>query len=126
MNPEEFVQAVKIQTSDAAVSGTIALLKRPPGRKPSQRLVRLSDWYSQLDKSNQEFLMEVLKEAADMAVFEFFCILDGVTPIEEGPQKGELELYYVRGGFKTRLNVPEREELHNTFNALSGTDGPSF
>ncbi len=37
MTSEDLVKAVKIQTSDAAVSGTIACLKEPPGRKPAEK-----------------------------------------------------------------------------------------
>jgi len=41
MTIEQFVQAVKMQTSDAAVTGTLACLKRPPGRKPREKDVHL-------------------------------------------------------------------------------------
>ena len=61
---------------------------------------------------------EALREAAEMAVFEFFCILDGVAAIEDTPNKGELELHFLKGTEKKRLNDPREEELHNVFNAL--------
>jgi hypothetical protein len=115
---EDFVKAVKLETSDAAVSGTIKSLTRPPGRKPSERLVLLSSWYNQLSSKDQEMLTEALREAAEMAVFEFFCVLDGVAAVEEGSDKGELELYLVKSEEKTRLNDPRQEELHDLFNAL--------
>jgi hypothetical protein len=118
MKSEEFVRAVKMQTSDPAVSGTIKSLTRPPGRKPSERLLWLSSWYNQLSKKDQEMVGEALREAAEMAVFEFFCVLDGVSAIEDGPNKGELELYFVKSGERRRLNDPQQEELHNLFNAL--------
>jgi hypothetical protein len=118
MNSEEFVKAVKLQTSDAAVDGTIKCLKRPPGRKPAERLLRLTDWYNQLPEKDQEMLRIALREAAEMAVFEFLCALDGVSAIENGRNKGELELYFVKSEERTRLNDPNKEELHNLFNAL--------
>jgi hypothetical protein len=118
MTIEEFVKAVKIQTSDAALEGTIQCLTDPPGRKPAENLVRLSEWYKQLDGKDQRMLREALKEAAEMAVFEFFCILDGVSVIEDAPDKGELELHFVKGTERTRLNDPHEEELHNLFNGL--------
>ncbi len=51
-----------------------------------------------------------------MTVFEFFCILDGVSAIENGPTKGELQLYFVKAGERVRLN-PSDESLHDLFNA---------
>jgi hypothetical protein len=118
MTNEEFVRVVKLQTSDSAVSGTIKSLTRPPGRKPSERLVWLSNWYNRLSGEDRAMLREALREAAEMAVFEFFCVLDGVCAIENGPNKGELELYFVKAREKARLNDPRQEELHNLFNAL--------
>jgi hypothetical protein len=121
MTKEEFVEIVKLQTSDSAVSGTIKTLTRPPGRKPSPRLVLLSTWYNQLSAKDQAMLAEALKESAEAAMFGLFCILDGVRSIENGPDKGELEMYLVRAGEKTLLNDPRQEELHNMFNASCGS-----
>jgi hypothetical protein len=53
-----------------------------------------------------------------MAVFGFFCVLDGVSAIEDSPEKGDLELYFVKSSQKIRLNDPRQEELHNLFNVL--------
>jgi hypothetical protein len=118
MNLRKFVQAIKIQTSDAAVDGTIGCLTKPPGHKPSEHLVKLSHWYKQLNSTDQEMLGQALREAAEMAIFEFFCVLDGVSVIEDTPEKGELELYYTQGTQQVRLNDPYGEELHNLFNRL--------
>lgn len=118
MTIEDFVKAVKIQTSDAAIAGTVQCLMEPPGRKPAEKLVRLSKWYKELDGKNQGMLREALRETAEMAVFEFFCILDGVSVIEDTPNKGELELHFVKGAERTRLNDSREEELHNLFNGL--------
>jgi hypothetical protein len=63
-------------------------------------------------------LREALREAAELAVFEFFCVLDGVSAIEDDVEKGELELYFVKHGQRIRVNDPLKEELHNMFNAL--------
>lgn len=124
MTIEEFVRAVKVQTSDAAVSGTVQCLRCPPGRKPSERLVRLANWYNQLDSKDQEMLTEALKETAEMAVFEFFCVIDGVSVIEDTADKGELELHFRKGEERIRLNDPHEEELHNRFNSLCQEDAP--
>jgi len=118
MTTEDFVRAVKLQTSDAAVAGTVQCLTEPPGRKPAEGLVTLSKWYKHLPTKDQGMLREALKEAAEMAIFEFFCVLDGVSVIEDTHNKGELELYFVKGAGRTRLNDPREEELHNLFNRL--------
>ena len=118
MTSEEFVRAVKMQTSDAAARGTLQILKRPPGRKPSERLLRLSEWYKALKAEDQETLARLVKEAAEFAVFEFFCVVDGVSAIEDSQEKGDLELYFAKGGDSCRLNDPQQPELHNLFNAL--------
>jgi hypothetical protein len=118
MRVEQFVQAVKMQTSDAAVSGAIAVMRRPPGRKPKENDVRLSKWFNELSVNDQQLLQQALKEAAELAIFEFFCILDGVTAIEDNREKGELELHFVKGAEKTRLNDPVGEELHNIYNRM--------
>lgn len=118
MTSEEFVKAVKAQTSDASVEGTIRSFKHPPGRKPSERLRMLSNWYNQLAEEDQNMLREALREAAEMAVFEFFCVLDGVSAIEDTPDKGELAIRYSKAGVSNLLNDPRGQELHNLFNAL--------
>jgi hypothetical protein len=127
MTSQEFVKAVKLQTSDAAVNGTVKMLEKPAGRKPAERLVFLSNWYNKLNPDNQQMLKEVLREAAEMAVFEFFCVLDGVAVIEDGTDKGALELHYVKGKGKKQLNDPRHEELHNLFNSLcrNADQGPT-
>lgn len=122
MTSEEFVKAVKVQTSDAAIEGTIRSLKRPPGRKPSEKLLTLSSWFNQLEKKDQDMLREALREAAEMAVFEFFCVLDGVSAIEDTSQKGNLELHFNKNAERRQLNDPQQEELHNLFNALCRLD----
>lgn len=58
--------------------------------------MKLSEWYKQLDGSDQGMLGQAIREAAEMAVFELFCVLDGVSVIEDSPEKGELELHYKR------------------------------
>ena len=122
MNSEQFVKAVKTQTSVAAVKGTIKCLKNPPGRKPAEHLIRLSKWYNGLTEEDHKLLYMAFTEVAEMAVFEFMCLLDGVSPIEDGPNKGDLELYYKKNEEKTLLNDPYNEELHNLYNTLCSID----
>jgi hypothetical protein len=117
MTSEEFVAAIKIQTSDAAVAGTITALQRPAGRKPRAKDIELSQWFNKLERGDQEMLGDALREAAELAVFSFLSVLDGVSVIEDSPDKGDLELYFAKGSDRIRLNNPP-EELHNLFNLL--------
>jgi hypothetical protein len=64
-------------------------LRNPPGRRPRQRLLRLSRWFHQLSTEDQVMLAEILKDLAEGAIFGFFCVLDGVRVID----KGGFELY---------------------------------
>jgi hypothetical protein len=63
-------------------------------------------------------LHEALTYAAESAVFGVMCVLDGVRAIESGSEKGDLELYYVKGDRKILLNDPQNEELHNLFQGM--------
>jgi hypothetical protein len=114
----EFVQALKIQTSDAAVFGTAANLERPPGRRPREQDAVLSQWYGKLGISDREAVNAAMREAAELAVFSFLCVLDGVSAIEDGLVKGELRLTYAKDGEELLLNDPAEGLLHDAYNAL--------
>jgi len=124
MTKDEFVRAAKAQTSDAALFGTIAVLHKPPGRKPSEQDLVLSDWYCGLDKANQELAFAAMKEAAELAVFSFFCILDGVSAIEDGNEKGILQLAYTKGPEFEVLNSTSGDQLHDLYNELCKSSHP--
>jgi hypothetical protein len=119
MTVEEFVQVLKIQTSDAAVGGVVEQMERPSGRSPGQTSLDLAQWYSGLSEKDRFMLRLTLRKSAESAVFGVCCILDGVRPIEDGHEKGRLELYYVKGDERTRLNDPHGDELHDLYNAVS-------
>lgn len=57
-----------------------------------------------------------------MAVFEVLCAFDGVTTIEDGPDKGRLQLLYINGDDTVLINDPRNRELHNVFNSLCDDD----
>lgn len=59
-----------------------------------------------------------MPEAAELAVFSFLCILDGVSAVESEPEKGELRLQYVRDGEVLRLKDAVDGLLHDTYNAV--------
>ncbi|HEU5451791.1 MAG TPA: hypothetical protein VFU76_07400, partial [Terriglobales bacterium] len=68
------------------------------------------------DRKNVEL---VIVEAVHMATFGLFTVVDGVSAIEEGPDNGDFELYWVRGSERVLLNPPTGEELHDLYNWFS-------
>jgi hypothetical protein len=125
MTRQEFVEALKIQTSDAAVFGTEANLERPPGRRPRERDVKLAQWYGGLSDAERPFVRAAIQEAAELAVFSFLGILDGISAIENGPNKGELRLLYRKDEEELLLNDPRDEFLHDMYNALCQESSPT-
>lgn len=117
MKREEFVNAIKATVRDTAVTGSLALLNEPPGRKPHPELLGLSDWFKRLSDDDKKMLEMVLRLNADAAVFGFLAVLDGERAIEDTLEKGEFELFYVRDGEKIFLNDPTQEMLHDIFKA---------
>jgi hypothetical protein len=113
MTPSAFVDALKSEVRDAAATDTIAQIKSPSGRRPNEAIRRLSEWFNQLSPSDQNAVAEVAAMTAHSAVFGFLCVLDGARAIEDGKQKGSLELNYIQAGEDIiRLNP-----LHDLLNA---------
>ena len=118
MTPSAFVDALKSEVRDAAATDTIAQIKTPSGRRPPEAIRKLSEWFNQLSVSDQQAVAEVASMTAHSAVFGFLCVLDGVRVIEDGEQKGELELNYVQAGEASiRLNPNSGDPLHDLLNA---------
>jgi len=118
MNQKEFINAIRIAVADSAKKSIESILANPPGRKPNRGDVELSDWFKALDEENKDFISRVIKRTADMAVFGFLCVLDGVRAIEYGPDKGNLNLYYEKNGNTILLNDADEEYLHDIWNAV--------
>ena len=114
MTTDEFLKGLKSYAATSSVEGTLKLFQHPPGRRPAENLLRLSKWYSTLDTTNQEVLKEALAFAIDTAIFGALCILDGSRVIEDTEQKGDFELYYVKGDQSELLNPPS-EPLHEAY-----------
>jgi hypothetical protein len=114
VNAEKFVQVLKLVTCDHAAKAGTRSLKEPPGRRPSARLRRLSDWFKTVSAQDQEKVTELWSLAAEDAVFDVLCVLDGVRAIESQSDKGTLELYYVKGDQRILLNA-EDNPLHDIF-----------
>jgi hypothetical protein len=118
LNRERFVGALREAVQDTAAASTISLLSRPPGRKPKQELVALSDWFNGLASHDRRRVERVIEMTAS-ATFGILCVLDGVRAIEARPDKGILDLRYRRGDVDVSLNDETGEQLHDLHGGLN-------
>ena len=79
-----------------------------------ESLVRLGICsFNTMRTGSRRIVRSIIQRAADHAVLGFLAVLDGVQAIETGPDKGKLELYYVKGESWTLLNDQRREAIHD-------------
>lgn len=125
VTPEEFVAAVKSAAFDSAVTGTIKKLTDGlAGRGPHPRGIALSLWFNQLTDTDQQMVVECVRDAAHAAVFGLLCVLDGVRVIDDPPHVDLRLTATGEAGITTTLaSSSEPLELHDEFNAL--VDPPS-
>jgi hypothetical protein len=106
MDSKKFVKAIE----DGVISSTILvmrqILEKPPGRSPDQGIVAMSDWYKALEDDEKNMVMATISKAVNSTVFGLFCVLDGERVIEDGPNKGDLKIFYEKGDELTWLNDP--------------------
>jgi len=112
MDKAEFVEVIRLVVQEGSVDDTRSVLSHPPGRKPVPELAALSAWFKQLPPEDQQNVLSVARLTSGYAVFGFLCVLDGVRTIENGPNKGTLELLYRRGDVDVRLNDNKGSALH--------------
>ena len=113
MNQEQFISAIKIAVAQSAMESMESTLKEPPGRQPYKDNVKLSNWFHNLTTADKEMVFKVVEKTVEMTVFGFLCILDGVRAIEDGKNKGKLNLYYNKEEISVHLNDPNEHFLHD-------------
>ncbi len=64
-------------------------------------------------------MSDVITSAVDCSFFGLFTVIDGISFIEDGPDKGDFELYYARHNERVRLNPERGEMLHDLYNWFS-------
>ncbi len=112
MKPEVFVDALKHDCRDGAVRDCLASFEKPPGRRPRQELVHLSQWFNALPESDRALVTRAMREAADATLFGVLCVIDGVRPIESEGEKSEFSLLATRGGIQSQIS-PNETYLHD-------------
>lgn len=112
MDSEEFVRALKQNCCDVAVDDCTSILQNPPGRKPDQALVALSEWFKKLSASDRALVIESMRMAADATLFGVLCVIDGVRPCESSPEKSQFTIYANKSGEQTKV-APASHFLHD-------------
>ncbi|MEL0618007.1 hypothetical protein V6243_14350 [Cobetia marina] len=116
MNTEEFVKAYKMVVADAAIEDSISVFQKPPGRKPSEELLQISNYYNGLNRDERKIIDMIIARVSYEASFGALCVLDGVRSIEEEGDKGDINLVYSKDNRSFDLN--KNKDLHDIFNFL--------
>ncbi|MDG6896210.1 hypothetical protein [Volucribacter amazonae] len=116
MTQLEFVEILKELIGQGTCDDVIDLLDDPPGRRPAQYLVEMSNFFKSQDENSKEMIKKIISYTADTALFGLFCIIDDVRTFDN--EHGHLELFYIKEKIKVLLNDPEQEYLHDIFNSL--------
>ncbi|WP_152608536.1 hypothetical protein [Croceibacterium mercuriale] len=80
---------------EAAASDTISQIAKPSGRNLSEERKRRAAWFNGLSADERANVEYVVADAARITAFGLFCVLDGSRVIENGPNRGHLELRYI-------------------------------
>jgi hypothetical protein len=116
MTQEEFIAGIRRAVYESAIKGTLSIIQKPPGRRPSDHLVNLSNWVAGLSDTNKIHLEAIVELAARQAVFGMLAVLDGVRRVEGEEMDGSFELWFKKGEEEILLNAPNGEYLHDLFN----------
>jgi hypothetical protein len=81
MTPEEFVDSIKLTCFDSAAD--LIPLLNPPGQQPHDSLLKIARWLSHLHDRDREYVDWIAREAAYAAIFNIFCVLDGVQVFDD-------------------------------------------
>jgi hypothetical protein len=92
MDQESFVKVLQDVILPNVVSGNLQSLRSPPGRRPSIDRVQRSQWYVAQSDVDREKVDDVLRFGVEIGFFQMLCVLDGVTTVEDAPDKGDLVL----------------------------------
>ena len=118
MDVSQFVEAIKSTVERPAVDGCLKQYAAPSGRRPSEDNVQLSEWFNSLSDTDKSMLQKALRDVAHASIFGLFCVLDGVRVIEDPQDRGDMELWHVKNGVRTLINDPDKNMLHDEYNAV--------
>ncbi len=77
---ERFLRLLVAEAYDGAVDGTALMLEKgPPGRKPSQDLMTLHQWFHDLNDEDREHVLAIVRHVSEAALFHCLVLLDGLA-----------------------------------------------
>lgn len=106
--PAAFVERLRETVLHGAPRIVFENMAHPPGRRqltPEQ--TERQQWLATLSHRERECVEYVAKDAAFVALFGLFCVLDGARAIEPIGPKGHFELCFVRDGVRYPLRLPK-------------------
>lgn len=112
-DPEEFVDALRKVVLERAVENTLAIIEKPPGRRPRTELLQANAWFATLSEEDRATLRAVASMVARDAVFGVLAVLDGARVVEDTSEKGDFRLTFSKGGRQWLLNPPDGPALHD-------------
>lgn len=113
MNAHTFIDAIKETVIEDSIKSIKSNLENPPGKKPDNKIVELSQWFNSANANDQSLILKLIRESVEMSIFGFLCVLDGVRAIENSEEKGVLKLFYEDGSQSVLLNDPNNDYLHD-------------
>ncbi|MBX9626294.1 MAG: hypothetical protein K2X82_21020 [Gemmataceae bacterium] len=118
MTPERFVSAL-VESVRHQAAAEADYLAAPPSPRPPDHLARFAAWFRGLTPDAQATAREVIRYAAEGALFGVLTYLDNLASFTAGG--GTLELWHATaGGGRVRLNDPDGELLTDLFNSTGG------
>ncbi|WP_316812828.1 hypothetical protein [Pedobacter heparinus] len=119
MNQDEFIKILKRDVTKSGTNDVIKNLIAPVGRKSSEKLLKMSEFYNSMDDANKKIINEIIYEAIDTGIFGFLCLIDGVRSVNMNGEENHLKLTFINDntGKETVLNNPNQDFLHDIYNA---------
>lgn len=114
MDAQGFVTAVREQVQEQAVKDLIKTFTAPPGRKPRDLLVKVSEWRARLTSDEQKLLDDVIAESVRVALFGLFAVVDGARVVDSDVERFIIAALDHQGG-KDELNEDVNVDLHSEF-----------
>ncbi len=122
MDRETFVKKIKEVLLDQSMDELINFYQSPPGRKPREKIVEISNFFNELNQHDQSMIKKIISDTIQSTIFGFLCILDHVRFLEDTNKKSTIKLYINDGEKDTLINDANDEPLHDIFNGSVGCD----
>jgi hypothetical protein len=119
MNSKLFVEAIKVVVAEHATESVLAQLASPPGRRPSDEAKKNSEIFCAMNDEQKNLVGRIASIAAEQAAYNFLCLLDGISFIEDDENKGSLRLYYLNGNESILLNSEDDIELTSLYKDIT-------